>query len=70
MLADQLEVAADLRRGTLVRLLDQVMPVDAGIFLVCDQEETQTIRARLFIEELSRYMEGLVHSGDNLLISL
>jgi len=70
VLADQLEVAADLRRGTLVRLLDEVMPVDAGIFLVCDQEETQTIRARLFIEELSRHLEGLGNSGDTLLSSL
>jgi len=39
VLADQLEVAADLRRGTLLRLLDEVMPVDAGIYLVCDRED-------------------------------
>ena len=64
VLADQLEVAADLHRGTLLRLLDEVLPVDAGIFLVCDQEETQTIRARLFIEELTRYLEGLGAPGD------
>ena len=59
VLADQLEVAADLRRGSLLRLLDEVMPVDAGIFLVCDREDTQTLRARLFIDELSRYLEKL-----------
>ena len=64
VLADQLEVAADLRRGTLVRLLDEVLPVDAGIFLICDKEETQTIRARLFVEELTRYLERLDTAAD------
>jgi LysR family glycine cleavage system transcriptional activator len=63
VLADQLEVAADLHRGTLVRLLDKVMPVDAGIYLVSDEEETQTVRARLFTEELSRYLEHRGHSA-------
>ena len=59
VLADQLEVAADLRRGTLVRLLDEVLPVDDGIYLVCDPSEAQTVRARLFIQELSRYLDEL-----------
>jgi LysR family glycine cleavage system transcriptional activator len=59
VLADQLEVAADLRRGSLVRLLDQVMPVDAGIYLVSEHEDTQTIRARLFVAELKRHLQQL-----------
>ena len=64
VLADQLEVDADLRRGTLVRLLHEVMPVDAGIFLICDPEDTQTIRARLFIQELTRYLATLGTAPD------
>lgn len=63
VLADQIEVAADLQRGSLVRLLDEVMPVDAGIFLVSDHEESRTIRARLFIEELTRYLQDLGVAG-------
>jgi LysR family glycine cleavage system transcriptional activator len=59
VLADELEVAADLRRGSLVRLLDSVLPVDAGVYLVSDQEPAQTVRARLFIEELYRYLGQL-----------
>jgi LysR family transcriptional regulator, glycine cleavage system transcriptional activator len=59
VLADQLEVAADLRRGSLVRLLDEVLPVDDGVYLVCDPPEAQTVRARLFIEELNRYLDEL-----------
>lgn len=59
VLADRLEVAADLRRGTLVRLLDSDLPVDAGIYLVAEPEDKQNLRARLFIEELSRYLDQL-----------
>lgn len=59
VLADQLEVAADLRNGTLVRLLDGVLPVDDGIFLVSDPAPTQQVRARLFVEEVERYLESL-----------
>jgi LysR family glycine cleavage system transcriptional activator len=59
VLADQIEIAADLRRGTLVRLLDQVMPVDAGIYLVTDRAGEQNLRARLFVEELARYLSDL-----------
>ena len=62
-LADQMEVAADLHRGTLVRLLDEVLPVDAGIFLICDAPETQSIRSRLFLEELYKYLEELGKSA-------
>lgn len=57
VLADQFEVASDLSRGTLVRLMDEVMPVDAGIYLVSDPPEVQNVRARLFTEELSRYLQ-------------
>jgi hypothetical protein len=39
--------------------------VDAGIFLICDKEETQTIRARLFVEELTRYLETLDTAADS-----
>ena len=59
VLADQLEVAADLRRGSLVRLLDQVLPVDEGIYLVRAPGPQENVRARLFCEELFRYLEDL-----------
>ncbi len=59
VLADQLEVAADLRRGTLLRLLDQVMAVDEGIYLVSDREPRRTVRAQLFIDELRRHLQQL-----------
>lgn len=55
-LADRLEVAADLRRGTLVRLLDQVIAVDEGVYLVSELEQSQTVRAQLFIDELKRHL--------------
>ncbi|MEQ9465651.1 MAG: LysR substrate-binding domain-containing protein [Haliea sp.] len=59
VLADRLEVAADLRRGTLVRLLEQEMAVDEGIYLVAEPEASRTVRAQLFIDELQRYLREL-----------
>ncbi|MFU8764023.1 MAG: LysR substrate-binding domain-containing protein [Haliea sp.] len=59
VLADRLEVAADLRRGTLVRLLDQEVAVDDGIYLVCVPAPPRTVRAQLFIDELQRYLRSL-----------
>lgn len=59
VLADRLEVAADLRRGTLVRLLEQEMAVDEGIYLVSEPEASRTVRAQLFIDELQRYLRDL-----------
>ena len=59
VLADQLEVAADIRRGNLVRILDQVLPVDDGIYLVTAVPAAETVRARLFCEELFRCLEDL-----------
>lgn len=53
-LADQLEIAGDLRQGSLVRPLDLALPVDAGVYLVTAQKEQQTIRTELFVEELIR----------------
>lgn len=57
VLADQIEVAADLRRGSLVRLLDEAIPLDTGIYLVTARE--QSVRAKLFREELYRYLSEL-----------
>ncbi len=57
VLADQLEVAADLRRGSLVRLLDAAIPLDAGIYLILARDSH--VRARLFQEELYRYLAEL-----------
>ena len=59
VLADQLEVATDIRQGNLVRILDQVLPVDDGIFLVSAPPAEETVRARLFREELFRCLEDL-----------
>ena len=59
VLADQLEIAADVRRGTLVQPLEEALPMDAGIYLASDRPEEQTIRCRLFIEELLSYLASL-----------
>jgi LysR family glycine cleavage system transcriptional activator len=59
VLADKLEVAADLHRGSLVQLLESALPVDAGVYLIADPDSVQTLRARLFVEELSRHLEQL-----------
>lgn len=58
-LADRLEVAADLLRGNLVRVLDRMMPVDQGIYLTVAPEHLQTARARLFVEEMLRCLREL-----------
>ncbi|MFT5483613.1 MAG: LysR family glycine cleavage system transcriptional activator [Halieaceae bacterium] len=55
-LADQLEVNEDLRSGKLVRILDEVLPVDESIYLITEKEQQQTIRARLFVEELENHL--------------
>lgn len=52
VLADRVEVATDIQRGSLVKLLDQIMPVDAGVYLVADLDDQLTVRARLFLETL------------------
>ncbi len=57
-LADQLEVSKDLRNGKLVRLLSEVVPVDESIYLVTEKEVHQTIRARLFVEELEQHLRA------------
>jgi DNA-binding transcriptional LysR family regulator len=59
VLADKLEVAADLHRGSLVQLLGFALPVDAGVYLIADPDSVQTLRARLFVEELLRHLEQL-----------
>ncbi len=55
-LADQLEVSEDLRNGRLVRLLNKVIAVDESIYLVTERAALQTIRARLFVEELEEHL--------------
>ena len=57
-LADQLEVSEDLRSGKLVRLLNEDIPVDESIYLVTEREAQQTIRARLFVEELEQQLRA------------
>ena len=57
-LADQLEVGEDLRSGRLVRLLSELVPVDESIYLVTEKEAHQTIRARLFVEELEQLLRS------------
>lgn len=59
VLADKLEVAADLRRGSLVRLLEEDMPVDEGIYLVSDPQDARSVRVQLFVDELRRYLRQL-----------
>ena len=59
VLADQLEITGDVRRGSLVQPLEETLPMDAGIYLASDRPEEQTIRCRLFIEELLSYLASL-----------
>ena len=58
-LADRLEVAADLRRGTLIRVLDRMMPEDQGIHRTLEPPQLQTARARLFVAEMLRCLREL-----------
>lgn len=59
VLADQLEVSTDLKRGSLINLLDQSLPVGAGVYLVTHRRHEQSIRARLFEDELRRCLGAL-----------
>ena len=51
-LADQIEVAQDLQDGRLIKLLNEVLPVNESIYLVTDIETNQPLRVKLFVEEL------------------
>jgi len=53
-LADRIEVARELREGSLVRLLDAVIEGPRATVLVCDEQERQPLRTRVFIDHLQR----------------
>ena len=53
-LADRIEVGADLRSGALVALGEPSVEARLSHYLVMDQPETASVRARLFAEHLSR----------------
>jgi LysR family glycine cleavage system transcriptional activator len=57
-LADQLEVGEDLRSGKLIKLMNEVVPVDESIYLVTEKEAHQSIRARLFVTELEQHLHA------------
>jgi LysR family glycine cleavage system transcriptional activator len=58
-LADQVEVAQDLREGRLVRLTDKGLPVGESIYLVTDIEPQQSVRARVFVEHMTKELNAL-----------
>ncbi len=53
-LADRIEVGADLRSGALVALGEPSVEARLSHYLVMDQPEAASVRARLFAEHLSR----------------
>jgi LysR family glycine cleavage system transcriptional activator len=53
-LADIMEVAEDLRKGTLIMLSDQTVPASAAVMLVRHPESREHLRARAFSEQVVR----------------
>jgi LysR family glycine cleavage system transcriptional activator len=63
-LATRLEVHDDLRKGTLVKVLDKSIQEPDQYFLVTHFPEQQTNRARLFERWLRDDLQGFYQSGD------
>lgn len=57
-LADRIEVDADLRSGSLVVLGEPTLEAQHSHYLVTDQEELASVRAKLFGEYLARELAG------------
>jgi LysR family transcriptional regulator, glycine cleavage system transcriptional activator len=53
-LADRIEVARELREGSLVRLFDAAIDGPRATVLVADEQERQPLRTRVFIDHLQR----------------
>lgn len=62
-LADRLEVSTDLRNGSLVALVGQTVEAQHSHYLVTEQPETISARARIFAEYLGREL-GVSGAGE------
>ena len=58
-LADRIEVDADLRSGSLVVLGEPTLEAQYSHYLVTDQDDVASVRARLFGEYLGRELASL-----------
>ena len=56
-LADRIEVARELREGSLVRLSDAAIDGARSTVLVADEEERQPLRTRVFLDYLTRSLK-------------
>jgi LysR family glycine cleavage system transcriptional activator len=57
-LVDRIEVAQDLRNGSLVALADDMVEARHGHYLVTEQPARMSVRARLFSEHVLRELES------------
>lgn len=53
-LADRIEVARDLRSGNLLALLEETVEAQQSHYLVTEQPQRMSVRARLFAEHIRR----------------
>lgn len=56
-LCNPLEVQEDLRQGRLVKLLERAVPESHGYYLLTDNPDRQSLRARLFEEWIKEVIE-------------
>ncbi|MFL0798969.1 MAG: LysR family transcriptional regulator [Agarilytica sp.] len=55
-LVDRFEVARDLQSGTLQSLFNEEVIAEQSHYLVTDSDARMTVRSRLFIEHITRYV--------------
>ena len=58
-LCNPLEVQDDLREGRLVKVLEDSIPESHKYYLLCNFDESQTLRAQLFEEWINNLMKNL-----------
>ena len=56
-LCNRFEVQEDLKEGSMVQLLDSAIPETHSYYMLLDQPENQSIRARLFEEWMEHVLE-------------
>ncbi len=59
-LVDRFEVARDLQNGTLQALFNEEIVAEQSHYLVTDPEARMTVRSRLFIEHVTRYVSPTI----------
>lgn len=55
-LAEPFEVKEDIKNGRLTTVLDTAFTVGQTVYLVCDEENYVSLRARLFIERVKEWL--------------